>query len=305
MNSSRRAFSLVELMVVLAIIALLSAITLGVVSSLREGGKRANCQSNLNQIYGAARLYAQDFDGQFPYLNPSGGPSSPRTPAGGLGLWALYAYPPASNDPLKDGNCNSTPDDLPIQRGDPAKDAPLASYLKAPRALHCPSDNFAHDVSFATGASACATKTVRSAEQQFDPQNNGVRHLNPYFLSYQTQDDAPNVPTYSSFRGASQKRQLRFYAGTGAAITTPDRRSPDQTVVTWCRFHRRLNADGTTRTGDNSFDNVLFLDGSVQSVRVSQSVTDTANTSKTCDGWNRVPLGEADKVPTDVSASCN
>ena len=299
----QRAFTLVEMMVVLAVVALLSAITLGVVSSLREGGKRGNCQANMNQIYQSARLYAQDFDGQFPYLNAGGAPTSAQTPAGGLGLWALYAYPPGANDPLKDANCNGIADDLPSSRNDPLKDAPVAAYLKTPRVLHCPSDDFDQLVSYSTGAS-CATKTVRSSVQEFDP-GDGVRRLNPFFLSYQTQDDAPSAATYTSFRGADVKRQLRFYTGSAPTISTPDRRAPDQTVVTWCRFHRHLNADGTTKTGDNSFDNVLFLDGSVQSVRASQSVTDTSSATKTCEGWKRVPLSEADKVPTDVSAACN
>ncbi|BCM93422.1 hypothetical protein IAD21_05313 [Abditibacteriota bacterium] len=297
----QRAFTMIEMMVVLAVVALLSAITLGAISSLREGGKRGTCQANLNQIYGAVRLYAQDFDGKFPYRNPTGGPTSPQTPAGGLGLWALYAYPPASNDALKDADCNGIADDLPASRNDPLKDAPIAAYLKSPRVLHCPSDDFAHDVSYATGASACATKSLGSTELNFDP-GDGIRRLNPFYLSYQVGDDAPAVPTYSSFRGANVKRQLRFY-DTGFA--TPDRVAPDQTVVTWCRFHRQLNSDGTTKAGDNSRDNVLFLDGSVQSVLASQPVTDTANTTKTCDGWKRVPLAEAGKVPVDIAAACN
>ncbi len=298
-----RAFTLVEMIVVMAVVAVLAAITQGVVPSLREGGKRGNCAANMNQIYQSARLYAQDFDGQFPYFNASGGPASPQTPAGGLGLWALYAYPPTSADPLKDANCNGVADDLPPMRDDPRSDAPVAAYLKSPRVLHCPSDDFEHAVSFSTGA-ACATKTVRSSSQNFDT-GDGVRRLNPFFLSYQTQDDAPNVATYTSFRGADVKRQLRFWTGTAPTISTPERRAPDQTVVTWCRFHRRLNADGTTKTGDNSFDNVLFLDGSVQRVRAHQSVTDTSSATKTCDGWKRVPLDEANRVPTIVSAACN
>jgi len=221
----RGAFTLIELMVVLAVIALLSAITLGAISSLREGNKRGTCQANLNQIYGAVRLYAQDFDGKFPYLNPTGGPASPQTPSGGLGLWALYAYPPNANDPLKDANCNSIADDLPATRNDPLKDAPIAAYLKSPRVFHCPSDDFAHDVSYATGAAACATKSLVSSELSFDP-GDGIRRLNPFYLSYQVNDDAPTVPTYSSFRGSDVKRQLRFYSGSGASVATPDRVAP-------------------------------------------------------------------------------
>ncbi|RYX84349.1 prepilin-type N-terminal cleavage/methylation domain-containing protein [bacterium] len=297
----KSAFTMIEMMIVLAVVALLSAISLGVISSLREGSKRGTCQTNLNQIYGAARLYAQDFDGKFPYLNPTGGPTSAQTPAGGLGLWALYAYPPHNNDTLKDANCDSIANDLPASRNDPLKDSPIAAYLKAPRALHCPSDDYIHDVSYSTGAAACSTSPMSSSALDFDP-GDGIRRLNPYYLSYQVLDDAPAVPTYSSFRGAGTKRQLRFY---DASFATPERVAPDQTVVTWCRFHRHLNSDGTTKVGDNSRDNVLFLDGSVQSVLVSQPVTDTASATKTCDGWKRVPLSEADKVPVDIASACN
>lgn len=300
----RCAFTLVEMLVVLAIIALLSSITLGVVASLREGNKRGTCQSNLNQIYSAARLYAQDFDGQFPYLNPTGGPTSAQTPAGGLGLWSLYAYPPASSDPLKDSNCNSIADDLPVMRDDPLKDSPLAAYLKSPRVFHCPNDDFDHSVSYSTGGATCAATNLRSGELSFTP-SDGIKRLNPYYLSYQVQDDAPNVATYASFRGSDVKRQLRFYKDNSGTIEIPNRIAPDQTVVTWCRFHRGLNADGTTKTGDNSLDNVLFLDGSVQSVRLSQSVTDTTNTNKSCDGWKRVPLAEANSSPLAATAACN
>ena len=293
---ARSAFTVVELMVVLAIIALLSAITLGIVSSLREGGKRGTCQTNLNQIYGAMRLYSQDFDGQFPYFNPAGGPTSPqtpggglvlpRTPADGLGLWALYAYPPGAAN----GDCNG----LPTKTGDPLKDAPLAAYLKSPRVFHCPNDDVPK-------VDACTSTPIGSAQLDFDPTGSGVRRLNPFFLSYQTTDDAPTTPTYTLFRGDGVKRQLRFYHDDGTGIKTPERRSPDQTVVTWCRFHRHLNADGTTKAGDNSLDNVLFLDGSVQSIRVTQAVTNTSGVAKTCVGANRLPLNIA-SAPTDA---CN
>ena len=283
---NRRAFSLVEMMVVLAVVALLAAITFGVFASLREGGKRGTCQTNLNQIYGAMRLYQQDFDGQFPYLNAAGGPTSPTTPSGGMGLWALYAYHPGASN----GDCNG----LPTSTGDPMKDAPLAAYLKSPRVFHCPNDDFPH-------TDVCTSAPVGSAQLDIGGAGGGARRLNPFFLSYQTTDDTPSASTYATFRGDGVKRQLRYYTSNGGAVSFPERRAPDHTVVTWCRFHRRLNADGGTAAGDNSLDNVLFLDGSVQSIRVSQSVTNTSGVAKVCLGAKRVPLSEASQ-PTDA---CN
>jgi prepilin-type N-terminal cleavage/methylation domain-containing protein len=64
------AFTLVELLVVLAIIATLTAIVMSVLVLGRRQGQRTHCLSNLRQVGMAGVLYAQDADGLFPpYLN--------------------------------------------------------------------------------------------------------------------------------------------------------------------------------------------------------------------------------------------
>lgn len=100
----KRAFTLVELMVVLAVIAIISTITFGVISNTVSSNRRAQCAANMAQIYGALRLYSQDYDGQFPYFNPvETGVSSanipqtiedPLTPEIEMksGLWRLVQY---------------------------------------------------------------------------------------------------------------------------------------------------------------------------------------------------------------------
>lgn len=60
MKSPRTAFTLVEILVVLAIIAILSAILFPVFGRAREGGRQANCASNLHQIWVATRQYYDD-----------------------------------------------------------------------------------------------------------------------------------------------------------------------------------------------------------------------------------------------------
>jgi len=62
----RRAFTLLEIVVVVGIIALLAAILFPVFSRVREKGRSASCSENLHQIGLATALYAQDFDGKFP-----------------------------------------------------------------------------------------------------------------------------------------------------------------------------------------------------------------------------------------------
>jgi len=62
----RPAFSLVEMLVVLAIIAVLSAILLPVFWTVRGRARQESCSSNLHQIGTAVQMYVQDYDGRFP-----------------------------------------------------------------------------------------------------------------------------------------------------------------------------------------------------------------------------------------------
>ena len=66
-----RAFTLIELLVVIAIIAVLTAIIFPVFASARAKARAATCQSNLRQIGVAIRMYADDYDGTFPYAKDS------------------------------------------------------------------------------------------------------------------------------------------------------------------------------------------------------------------------------------------
>ena len=64
--SRRRAFTLVELLVVIAIIAVLIAILLPVLSKAKENARAVNCQSNQRQLAQAFLLFAHDNKGQLP-----------------------------------------------------------------------------------------------------------------------------------------------------------------------------------------------------------------------------------------------
>ncbi|MFN3648271.1 MAG: DUF1559 domain-containing protein [Armatimonadota bacterium] len=62
----RRGFTLVELTVVVAVIAILAAILFPVFAQAREATRRASCTANLHQIGMALHLYGRDHDGRLP-----------------------------------------------------------------------------------------------------------------------------------------------------------------------------------------------------------------------------------------------
>lgn len=63
----RKAFTIVELLVVMAVIGLIAALLMPAVQSARESARRAQCQSNLRQLGQAMHNY-EDQKGEFPTL---------------------------------------------------------------------------------------------------------------------------------------------------------------------------------------------------------------------------------------------
>lgn len=81
-------FTLVELLVVVAIIALLLSVLLPALRASRRQAKQAVCLANLRQVGYAVHLYANDFGDQFPASLHWGYDFSRGTPWG----YALYGY---------------------------------------------------------------------------------------------------------------------------------------------------------------------------------------------------------------------
>lgn len=65
-GNERRGFTLVELLVAIAIIMLLAGIAFPILGGMREKGRQTACASNLHQLYLACRMYAEDYDGYLP-----------------------------------------------------------------------------------------------------------------------------------------------------------------------------------------------------------------------------------------------
>ena len=93
------AFTVIELMLVIALIMILAALLLPAISRSKEKAKRTKCQNQLRQFYTVAILYAEDHEGylcsyddmlrQIPMLCPSDDSTGKRLKA----IWSQNPEP--------------------------------------------------------------------------------------------------------------------------------------------------------------------------------------------------------------------
>ncbi len=93
--SRSRAFTLIELLITIAIVGVLLSLLLPAMSSVRESGRAAICLSNLRQSVTICRSYADDYKGKSPALGQ---------PYGQVPNWALVVQVGSGRDGTSAGD---------------------------------------------------------------------------------------------------------------------------------------------------------------------------------------------------------
>jgi prepilin-type N-terminal cleavage/methylation domain-containing protein len=113
------AFTLIEILVVIAIIAILAALLLPAVASAKSKARRVSCINHLKQLAAGSHMYTADNEGRLVDNSPIGTPPAQRTNA-----WVL-------------GDMT-----VPAEAGDQRflRQSKLFPYANAVDLYHCPSD---------------------------------------------------------------------------------------------------------------------------------------------------------------------
>ncbi len=129
--SLKRAFTLIELLAVMAIIAILTAILMPVVSKGKIVAQRTACLSNLQQLNLGCKMYTDDNDGQLVSSWSAGSGSDAVNPYCWCPGWASAQPPPAVSALGADYDCTNQ---FALQQGK------IWPYVCSPNVYRCPAD---------------------------------------------------------------------------------------------------------------------------------------------------------------------
>lgn len=251
MMSTRRmhaAFTLIEMLVVIAIIAILAGILFPVFNQVREKGRQTNCQSNLSQLAIAVKQYRSDA-GAYPPA-PSYNINAQRYDGGFSALFPDY---------VDDTSIFICPDDLTVDAvRDLAKERLYCSYNGR---VASPQRNDESSWQFATGdfTDAQTGGTVTGPVRWYNYWGYTLEGVDPYepgntgYYPYQN-----STPPWLTDRGYKYNDYPRLM----------NRRAPDFTIITHCPHHREFTGDT-----NEQLDIILQLNGSTK--RVNRSAWQT------------------------------
>ncbi len=280
----KRAFTLIELLTVMAIIALLSAIIFPVFARVKLNAYKSGDMAAMNSIRSAVQLYRDDQGGYPPallgYISPYEYQNGVTVVPANLVRGAMYPKRIDSLETLK-GSINRSQYNLMVPAIWPQSDPrPLGSApildLNADGVLTAADDiPFARQAYFSsyTGTAnyflndPAASPNINASASTTDTVVGRFYAVSGYdvgpvkFTSGQTYNELHYTLLWSQF-------------GVGPGSATDDPRQlgysdpPDSTVVTWNTFYRDYTNNALTNGG--SKDIVLFLGGSARAIDSKQ-----------------------------------
>ncbi len=241
MLRSRRAFTLIEMLVVIGIIAILAAILFPVFSSARRKARQTACIAHLQQLVTALKQYHEDYRAYPPA--PIWDNNQQRFFGGFSALWPDYV---TSQDVL------ICPDDIAAKtRSADAKRWVYSSYNAnidlRNNATWCESTQWPSPTAPINGQYYLQNRTYN--RYGYDANGYDVYHE----FDYIGPEHGNTLPTWLSSYNLSWRHYPRLL----------NRYAPDFTIVTHCTFHRSQYKSGSER------DIIVRLGGEAKVINLS------------------------------------
>lgn len=203
---TRKAFTLIEMLVVIAIIAILIALLLPAVQQAREAARRTQCKNNLAQLGIAAHNYHMAFSVLPPGVVNVEGPIE-NLENGYHMSWLVQMLPSMEQANLFQQL------DFSVSAYDPANATVRGVDISV---FHCPSDNFQRDAFGLTNYAGC----TGGENLPVDDDNSGLFFRNSSIDFRQVRDGCSNTLMFGERRldDFQNVQDLGWMSGTSATL---------------------------------------------------------------------------------------
>ncbi len=262
MTGMHKGFTLVELMVVIAILVILMAVTVPIGKSMLVSNQIASCASNMKKIHQAMKLYYLDYQGVPPVWIAENGTDT-TTPYDEMADPLVQPVDPSTGQPTN-----------------PLMALYRTGYLRDKTTFHCPadrehragsSDTYYYSYIWRQADNTPADQVVKFTYQNdqdgSDTWNGTELYLNrfkymPCRMVAHAWAAAPSVYTAQRQLSRGMRSITVGSAMYWGPVTDSTWMPADDTIITWCDYH----ANSYTKNGVGQYQ-VLFWDGSVQMMR--------------------------------------